>query len=402
VPDFLLGKIQDHAKRVRGSWQENTITRPSVASPPPGSVWLQSNDYLGLGYESRIVEAWKRELDRSGLSVMMSAVFESQDTPTREFEQLIARHINAGDAILCQSGFSANCGLIEVLARLGRPIYIDFLAHRSMWFGALGGAGRPVPFRHNSLVDLEKRLRQFGPGVILIDSVYSATGAVAPLRPIVDLALIYDCVLVVDESHSLGTHGTRGEGMVAAAGLAHMVHYRTASLAKAFCGPGGVIAGDQQLLDMLRFEGSPQVFSSAALPCNAAGFIEALRIIIAQNERRERLRANATYLRDGLRARGLLIGNSQSQIMSLYPGLEKTTVQVKDFLERRGVFGSVFAWPATPRKKSLIRFSVRQDHERADLDRVLDVCGELRGHFDVATWRPLAASRSRENKVETR
>lgn len=399
MPSFLLRKVRSHAERVNSNWQANVITRPSVESPRADSVWLQSNDYLSLGYEPAITAAWRKELGQGGLSVMMSAVFEGEGNLSGVFEREIAEHMNAQAAILCQSGFAANCGLIEVLSRLGAPVYIDFLAHRSMWFGAMGGGARPLPFVHNSVADLEKRVRKHGPGVILIDSVYSATGAVAPLADFANFALINDCVLVVDESHSLGTHGRWGEGMVARDGLEHLVHYRTASLAKAFCGPGGVIVGDSDLLEMLRFEGAPQVFSSATLPCNAAGFIEALRIIRRSGARRRRLRVNAKRMRQGLKAHGLRLGNSESQIMSLYPGPEKTTVAVKTFLEERGVFGSVFAWPATPRNKSLIRFSVRQDHTRLQLQRVIDVCAELPSRFNVQTWRPLAEPARGEKKA---
>lgn len=390
VPDFLQHKLDAHRERVEGSWQANLITRPSVDQPLPGSVWLQSNDYLSLGQESSITRAWQDELGDSGLSVMMSAVFEGTDNRSSEFEQAIARHLGCGDAIFCQSGFAANCGLMEVLSRLGRPMYVDFLAHRSMWFGVLGGGVRPIAFVHNSVADLEKRVARHGPGVILIDSVYSATGAVAPLREFAEFALINDCVLVVDESHSLGTHGPMGTGMVVGLELEGLVHYRTASLAKAFCGPGGIIAGESELLEMLRFEGAPQVFSSAALPCNAAGFLRALAIVRTADQRRERLVANASRLRDGLRKLGLRLGNSESQIMSIYPGLEKTTVAVKSYLEERGVFGSVFAWPATPRKRSLIRFSVRQDHTPDDIDHVVDVCAGLGKRFAISEWKPLA------------
>jgi CAI-1 autoinducer synthase len=392
VPEFLLRKVRRHTERVSSNWQANFITRPSVAAPGPDAVWLQSNDYLSLGHEPGITAAWRDELGQDGLSVMMSAVFEREDNLAGVFEAKVADHMRAESAILCQSGFAANCGLIEVLSRLGAPVYIDFLAHRSMWFGAMGGGARPLPFVHNSIADLQKRVRRHGPGVILIDSVYSATGAVAPLADFANFALINDCVLVVDESHSLGTHGRWGEGMVAGDGLENLVHYRTASLAKAFCGPGGLIVGDRDLLEMLRFEGAPQVFSSAILPCNAAGFLEALEIIRRSGARRRRLRANAKRMRIGLRASGLRLGNSDSQIMSLYPGPEKTTVEVKTFLEQRGVFGSVFAWPATPRNKSLIRFSVRQDHSRPQLERVIDICSELSSKFNVAAWRPLAES----------
>lgn len=387
TPAFLQNHIERHSDRVANQWDGTSITRPAVENPGSDSVWMQSNDYLALGSDRRIVEAEAQELLRAGHAVMMSAVFEEAESPTARLEKEFARHLHTEGAIFCQSGFAANCGLMEVLASLGRPVYIDFHAHRSLWYGVAAAGRKPVAFRHNSVSDLEQRVHRNGPGVIVIDTVYSSSGELAPLTEIADLALIHDCVLVVDESHSLGTHGVHGEGMVVEAGLEKLVHYRTASLAKALCGPGGIIAGNAQYLDMLRYEGSPQVFSSAPLPCFAIGFLETLKIVRSGRDLRERLNRNARFFRDGMRKAGFDIGLSECQIVSIYPGPELTTMRVKHFLEKRGVFGSVFAYPATPRKKSLLRFSVRQDHTIEELTRAIETCSLLHNEFETKTWR---------------
>lgn len=354
---------------------------------------MQSNDYLALGMDPRILRAEARALLASGHDVMMSAVFEEADSSASRFENQIATHMRAQAAIFCQSGFAANCGLLEVLAGQGAPVYLDFHAHRSLWYGVAASGRHPIPFRHNNVENLDYLIRRNGPGVIVIDSVYSSSGEVAPLREFANLALVNDCVFVVDESHSLGTHGDRGEGMVAAAGLDQLVHFRTASLAKAFCGPGGVIVGDAEHLDMLRYHGSPQVFSSAPLPCFAVGFLETLKIVQEGQALRKRLHSNAEFFRRALRDAGHDIGASASQIVSIYPGPEAETTAVKTYLESRGVFGSVFARPATPRKKSLLRFSVRQDHTIQELQHAVDTCKGLHGEFKTDAWRAHTATR---------
>ena len=166
----------------------------------------------------------------------MSAVFLQQDSPQHLLESKFARLLGSEDAIVTQSGWIANVGLVQTLAGPGVPVYLDMQAHASLWEGVLAAGATPVVFRHNDVEHLARQLGRHGPGVIAVDAVYSTNGSVAPLPELADIAGDTGCVLIVDESHSLGTHGPRGAGLVAALGLQDNVHFRTASLAKAFAG----------------------------------------------------------------------------------------------------------------------------------------------------------------------
>jgi CAI-1 autoinducer synthase len=194
------------------------------------------------------------------------------------------------------------------------------------------------------------------------------------------------CIFVVDESHSLGTHGRQGEGLVASLGLSSKVHFRTASLAKAFAGRGGVILGDARVMEYFRYEARPAIFSSAVLPYDTAGFMAALNVIKTEGWRREKVQSNANQLRAGLKLLGYNMEDSKSQIISLESGVEQQTMVLRDALESRGVFGAVFCAPATPKNRSLIRFSMSANMTPEQIDTILQVCADIREEVGMRNW----------------
>jgi len=171
--------------------------------------------------------------------ISQSSIFQKATQPSARLEAELARWLEAPDAVLCQSGYAANLGLLQVIAEPGSPVYIDALAHMSLWEGVRAAGACARPFRHNSPEHLARCIRAHGPGLVVVDAVYSTTGALCPLAEIVEVAERGGCMIVVDESHSLGTHGPQGRGLCVALGLSHRVHFITASLAKAFAGRAG-------------------------------------------------------------------------------------------------------------------------------------------------------------------
>jgi CAI-1 autoinducer synthase len=256
---------------------------------------------------------------------------------------------------------------------------VDYLAHISLWSGARM-AGAPVhPFRHNDLIRLDKAIATHGPGIIAVDSLYSTNGSLAPLAELCDLAGETGCVLVVDESHSLGTHGPNGEGMAAAAGLASRIHFRVASLSKAFTGRAGFITCcDEAFVDYFKMESWPAVFSSTLLPHDVAGLAAALAAIRSDGWRRDRLHRVAEYMRCELTTTGFDLDGSASQIIALPAGPEHRAIELRDALESRGVFGAVFCPPATTRNRTVVRLSLHAGLTDPQVERILAACREIR------------------------
>jgi CAI-1 autoinducer synthase len=273
-------------------------------------------------------------------------------------------------------------------------------AHMSLWEGITVAGATARPFRHNDPESLDHMAAKHGPGVVVVDAVYSTSGRIAPLAGLVAVAERHGCVLVVDESHSLAVYGEHGEGLTSALGLAGRVHFRTASLSKGFAARGGVVVGSERNMEYFRYESRPAIFSSGVLDHEAAGFQATLDAVAAGSDRRARLHANADYLRGRLSALDYNVDDSQCQIVSLVAGPEPQTIVLRDALESRGVFGSVFCAPATAKNRSLIRFTVTSGMSREELDRVVAVCAIIREEVGLYEWastqkkgmRKLAAS----------
>ena len=393
-PLFLRQHVDEYYReRVEKTWDGGHIMHGRV--PDGNSILLVSNDYLDISGHPEIARAQIDCLERERSSVIMSAVFLHGDSPQTALEGRMARLVQMEDAIICQSGYAANVGLLQSIAGPDSVIYIDMLAHTSLWEGVRSAGARAVPFRHNSAGHLEHQVRRNGAGIIVVDSVYSTSGSVAPLADIIGVAERYDCVAVVDESHSLGTHGKHGEGMVASLGLAHRVHFLTASLAKAFAGRAGLIACSRRLSEFITYNSFPAIFSSALLPQEIAGLDATLDVILEAHQRRVRLHQNTVNLRSRLDQLGYNMDASQAQIVALEAGPERQTIVLRDALESRGVFGSVFCAPATAKNRSLIRLSINAGLTNEQIDWVVEVCRDIREEVEFAAW---PSTRRKKNK----
>lgn len=393
-PDFLALRIDRYYReRVRDTWGGKHILHG--ISPGTDAIHVSGNDYLSLAQHPKILNTASDAMLHEGNGLLMSGIFLHGASPQLELEREIAHFMHAEAGVLCQSGWCANTGLIQSIADERTPVYADMLAHMSLWEGIRSAGATAVAFHHNDPEHLERQVLRHGPGVIVVDSVYSTNGSVCPLQDMVRIGNAHGCVLVVDESHSLGTHGPDGEGLVAAMGLTDRVHFRTASLAKAFAGRAGFIACSQRFSDYFKYESNPMIFSSTLLPYEVAGLRATLEVIEEEGWRRQRLHANAAYLRGRLDELGYNLHDSASQIIALEAGPEPRTMVLRDALEARGIFGSVFCAPATPKNRSLVRLSINCSLTQAELDRIVRACRDIREEVDMAGWPSTRRKRMR-------
>jgi len=350
--------------------------------PCEGDIVMQSNDYLALSHNREIQVAHKRAISECDDNVVMSGVFLQDKESKPEFETELASFTGMESCLISQSGWTANIGLLQAICSEGTPVYIDFFAHMSLWEGARIAGASAYPFMHNNIRHLRKQIKRYGAGIIVVDSVYSTIGTVAPLETLCDIAEESGCALLVDESHSLVTHGPQGSGLVSALGLTNRVDFITVSLAKTFAYRAGAIIGPEKLNKTLPFISYPAIFSSTILPQEMVRLSKTLEVIKGADQKRELLFRRAGELRSGLKDIGFTI-RSESQIVSLETGTERNTEKVRDFLEQRGVFGAIFCRPATGANKNIMRFSVNADLTPADVDHVLTVCHQAYNHPEL-------------------
>jgi CAI-1 autoinducer synthase len=388
LPSGLRNRI---AREFTARWQDEWGGKFVLHGQPAGpcAVRLDGNDYLGVTGHPRIVQAQVSALREDTEAVVQSGVFLLDAHPARAFEKGLARWMGKQDGFLCQSGYTANMGLLQSIADPDTPVYLDSLAHMSLWEGARAAKAPAYAFRHNDPSHLERMLERHGPGVVVVDSVYSTTGALCPLAEIVEVAERHGCTIVVDESHSLGTHGPKGAGLCAQLGLTQRVHFITASLAKAFAGRAGFFTAPASMRYYVLSSSFPNIFSSSLLPHEIAGLAATLEVIRDADEARRRLHANTARLRASISDAGFPIHQGTEQIIALEAGTESAAMALRDALEERDVVGSIFCAPATGKNRAMVRLTLNATLTEAEMLHVETVARELAPALKPWDW-PIA------------
>ncbi len=259
----------------------------------------------------------------------------------------------------------------------------------ALGFDVYGTLAPMHAFRHNDAQHLDRLIARHGPGVVVVDSVYSTTGALCPLEAMVDVVERAGCMILVDESHSLGTHGPAGAGLCVQLGLSHRVHFITASLAKAFAGRAGFMTLPSEIRNYVLSTSYPNMFSSCLLPHEIAGLAATLEVIQRSDAARARLSTSTLRLRQALASLGYPIQQGTEQIIALEAGTEPATMVLRDCLEARGVFGAVFCAPATSRNRTMVRLTLHAGLAEAELAHVEAVAAEIATVVKPWDW-PLA------------
>jgi CAI-1 autoinducer synthase len=367
-------------------------------TPDSNAIRLDGNDYLSVTGHPQIVHAQVEALRKEQEFVVQSGVFHLDQHPTHTLEMALAGWVGKDDGFICQSGYAANVGLLQAIADAETPVYLDTLAHASLWEGAHAARAPAFAFRHNDPAHLARMIARNGPGIVVVDSVYSTTGAVSPLVEIVDVAEQNGCMILVDESHSLGTHGPQGAGLCAELGLTDRVHFITASLAKAFAGRAGFFTAPAHMRYYILCSSFPNIFSSSLLPHEIAGLAATLEVIRKSDDARVRLHANTRRLRASLSELGYPIHQGTQQIIALEVGSESDTMVLRDRLEERNVYSSMFCAPATSAKRAMMRMTLNAGLTASELDHVEAVAREIAPI--VKPWDWPIARRARAGQAE--
>lgn len=385
----LSGRLRARIDReFKSRWEQEWGGKFVTHGAAPGSdaVRLDGNDYLAVTGHPTIIQAQLDSLRQGHEFIVQSGVFQLDGSPASRLQHALAAWIGKPQGLLCQSGYAANLGLLQVIADPDTPVYLDGLAHMSLWDGAKAAGAPAYGFRHNDPEHLAKLARRHGSGIVVVDSVYSTTGAVAPLAELVDVAERHDCMILVDESHSIGTHGPEGRGLCAQLGLTDRVHFISASLAKAFAGRAGFFTMPVELREYLMCHSHPSIFSSCLLPHDIAGLAATFEVIKRSDDARRQLHANTRRLRAAFADLGYPIQQGTEQIISLEAGPEADTLALRDQLESNGVFGAVFCAPATSRNRAMVRLTLNAALTDAEMDHVAQVAKAIAPRVKPWDW----------------
>jgi glycine C-acetyltransferase len=337
-------------------------------------VNLSCNNYLGLTTHPRLVRAALEATELFGAGSGSVRTIAGSMTLHEQLERRLAEFKHTEAALVFQSGFTCNSGIIPVLVGEGDVILSDALNHASIIDGIrLTRAERKI-WPHADMDALESALKGSQGArrrLLITDGVFSMDGDIARLPEIVELAERYGAIVFVDDAHSSGVLGQNGRGSIDHFGLHGRVHVQVGTLSKAIGVLGGYVASTQSLRDLLIHRGRPLLFSTSHPPAVAAACLAALDVLETEPQLIERLWENTRYFKGGLQRLGFNIGVSDTPITPVIVGEGRKAMELSDRLFDEGVFAQGIGYPTVPEGKARVRTIVTATHDRGDLDEAL-------------------------------
>ena len=335
-----------------------------------------ANNYLGLSNNKDLIEAARSALDDHGYG-MSSVRFICGTTDLhKELERKIAGFFNTEDTILYAACFDANGGVFEPLLTEEDAIISDALNHASIIDGVRLCKAQRYRYENADMVDLEKQLRlaqaqRFR--LIVTDGVFSMDGNVAPLNRIVELAELYNAMVMVDESHSAGVVGETGRGVTELYNIMGQVEIITGTLGKAFGGAiGGFTTGKKEIIELLRQRSRPYLFSNSIPPLVAAAGIKMVDMMTETNELQDKLHRNAEYFISRMTNLGFDIKPTKSAICAVMLYDAKLSQEFAARLLKEGIYVIGFYYPVVPKGQARIRVQLSAAHETEHLDKAVN------------------------------
>jgi len=345
---------------------------------------FSSNNYLGLANHPALREAAKEAIDRYGCGSGASRLISGNMTLHEELEAKIAALKGTEAALVFNSGYQANIGILSSLVGEGDVILSDSLNHASIIDGCRLARAKTVVYPHCDLQRLEDGLKK-APAqarkLIVTETLFSMDGDEAPLAEIVELAERYGAMVMVDEAHATGVFGPNGAGVVAKLGLRKRVLFQMGTLGKALGAFGAYVAGSQALRELLINRCRSFIFTTSLPPAVLAMSSAAIDLSIKEPQRRLALWHNCRAMKEGLKKLGFSLGESESQILPLIIGDAQKCMDFSQRLLQKGVFAQGIRPPTVPPGTSRLRITLMATHTHEHLHRALKAFEEVREEF---------------------
>lgn len=355
-----------------------------IVTPQRAEIRVQSgqevlnfcaNNYLGLSDHPRLITAATKALEERGYGMSSVRFICGTQDYHKQLEDTISRFFGTDDTILYAACFDANGGLFEPLFTEEDAIISDALNHASIIDGVRLCKAKRYRYANADMGDLEEKLQESQAQrfrIIVTDGVFSMDGNVAPLNRIMELAIQYDALVMVDESHSAGVVGRTGKGVTELYNVRGEVDIITGTLGKAFGGAiGGFTTGRQEIIDMLRQRSRPYLFSNSIPPMVAAAGTEAFRLLQESNELQDKLHENVDYFVDHMKEAGFDIKPTQSAICAVMLYDAKLSQQFAADLLEEGIYVTGFYYPVVPKEQARIRVQLSAGHKLEHLDKAI-------------------------------
>jgi glycine C-acetyltransferase/8-amino-7-oxononanoate synthase len=340
------------------------------------TILLGTYNYMGMTFDPDVIEAGKKALDEFGSGTTGSRVLNGTYVGHKAVEDALKDFYAMDHAMVFSTGYQANLGIISTMAGKDDYIILDIDSHASIYDGCAMGNAQIVPFRHNDIDALEKRLGRLPEGagkLVVLEGVYSMLGDIAPLKEMVAVSKSAGAMVLVDEAHSMGFIGENGRGVAEAQGVIDDVDFIIGTFSKSVGTVGGFCVSNHPKFEILRLVCRPYVFTASLPPSVVATAATSIRKLMHGSNKRAHLWENSKKLHGGLKQLGFTLGTDEPQsaiIAVIMPDLERGAAMWEALLHE-GLYVNLARPPATPAGMTLLRCSLCAEHSSAQVDEIL-------------------------------
>ena len=387
----ITTKLEEELKAELDLIEELGLTRkiknlrfldPVSAIDDTGKEYLvfSSNNYLGLTHAPEVITAAKKANNygtgSGGARLTTGGHFEANI-----LEKKLADFKHAEKALIFNTGYMANLGVLYGLVKPKDIVFSDELNHASIIDGAKISKATVKVYKHADMADLEQLLREYatdGNRFIITDGVFSMDGDIAPLPDLVKLAEKYEVTLIVDDAHAVGVIGEDGSGTAAHFGLQGKIDLQVGTMSKSLAAEGGYVAGKKIFIDYLINKSRPFIFSTALAPAAAAAAAEALDLLRKNKETYlQRLWSNTVLMRELLKDAGIPLVEGETPIIPIMVGEASLATEIAQNLAEKGVLISAIRPPTVPQGQSRLRLTVTAAHTEEQLNHAAELIIEV-------------------------
>ena len=342
---------------------------------------LSSNDYLGLASDLRLREQFFDETPNAQrlMSASSSRLLTGNFPAYEQLEATLTQLFHGRAALLFNSGYHMNIGILPALADAKTLILADKLVHASMIDGIRLSSAKYLRYRHNDLAHLQQLLMQYHADdnyeriIVVTESIFSMDGDETDLAALVALKQHFAKVMLyVDEAHAIGVRGQQGLGCAEQYGVIDAIDFLVGTFGKAVASVGGYLICDPIIRDYLINRMRPLIFSTAQPPICMAWTQFMLNQIVHMQTQRQHLAALSLYMQQGIQAKGFTCP-STSQIVPVIIGDSTATVSKARQLQTAGFYVMPVRPPTVPQGSSRLRICLNTQFETADLTQLLDL-----------------------------
>jgi 7-keto-8-aminopelargonate synthetase-like enzyme len=338
-------------------------------------IMLASNDYLGLSFHPKVIEAGRAAMLQWGSSTTGARISNGSRAYHVVLEEKLAAFLNREASFVSAAGYISCLSSVAAFAQKGDVVFADKNIHSCLWDGIRLSMATVERFSHNNPEDLRSLIKTVPhgtPKLIVVEGVYSMEGHIVPLGEIAAIADEFGAFLVVDDAHGFGVLGRQGRGTVDHLHVNDQVDILCGSLSKSLGSTGGFVAASRKVIDFLRFNSKQTIFSAAISPSQAGCALAALDVIQQEPQHLERLWRNVRHYRAMLKGLGLDTWDSETPALPIVLGSKELVYRFWQALLEKGVFTVMSIAPAVPPGKDLVRTAISALHSDNDLDRIAD------------------------------